>query len=140
MKHPVPALSCSAQLSNLILLRARASPPLFLCSVSFPISGSIEFPPPPHSSGNSLQRDYIFNVFTAVCLLGASASCHCPIVEFHSSGTSNKRNMQLSLPSLGFLGGKEQTECLPPAKRLTGTCGSVIGARREFLTATNADK
>lgn len=96
--------------------------------------------PLPCRSRNSPQGDYTFSVFTTMCLLRASASCYHPIVEFHSSGTSNNRNMQLLLPSFGFLGGREQTACLSPAKWLTRTGGFGRQARWGFHTASNADK
>lgn len=72
-------------------------------------------------------------MFTAVCLLRASASCYRPIVEFHSSGTGNKGNAQLSLPSVGFVGGGERAACLSPAKQLTGPWGPGRGVGEDFI-------
>lgn len=68
----------------------------------------------------------MLSVCSQLCLLRASASCYCPIVEFQSSGTSNNRNMQLLLPSFGFLGGREQTTWLSPAKWLTRALGEEL--------------
>lgn len=72
-------------------------------------------------------------MFTAVCLLRASASCYRPIVEFHSSGTGNKGNAQLSLPSVGFVGGRERAACLSSAKQLTGPWGPGRGVGEDFI-------
>jgi len=48
--------------------------------------------------------------------------------------------MQLSLPSFGCLGGREQTARLSPTEWLSRTWGFGRGTRQGFHAASNADK